>query len=285
MASAAAACKVVDRSGMSHDPRAVTMPDGNTLLEKDFWQGLAEPQRAAVVSHERAHVLIGLDCPCESCADKVGGYTMRMWGFSEPAIADAYQSLRVPRQRNLDGTYRDAAAGALEGAKTATRTAAARGLSGSASLSTILAVDKKAALSAKSSGKSTAPAAKLAAVARTLPAASIPTPSAPGSSQPVTATSLGGVAPVSAVLTPIAPAQSLSANLASATTLDPGGPGRAPVLQQQPSPIITQLPNVAGNTSTTTTANSIDTVELKTQIVAGIVVAVILAIVLGMKGG
>lgn len=134
--AAASACTIVDKHGaLTKNPRAVTIPEGNrTLIEQTFWESMGPVQRAAVVSHERAHVVIGLDVPCESCADKVGGYMMRMWGYSDAAIASGYDTLRVPHERQIDGTFRDAARGAVEGAKHAGRGIAARGLQGTHTL-------------------------------------------------------------------------------------------------------------------------------------------------------
>lgn len=93
-----------------------------TKIAPAFYRSLGNAERAAVIAHERAHALIGLDVDCESCADKVGGYVMRCWGYGAQAAAHAMQS--------AVGQWRDGYASALEGARAAESRVAARGLAG-----------------------------------------------------------------------------------------------------------------------------------------------------------
>jgi hypothetical protein len=250
--AAAAACTIVDsHDALTRQPRAVTIPDGQrTLISRAFWNACGPMQRAAVVSHERAHVVIGLDVPCESCADKVGGYLMSSWGFTPEAIEAGYSSLRVPRERNIDGSYRDAARGAVEGARMATRRTAARGLQGSdftdeqllaARASGALTTDALLAVRRQADTAIESPSERRARLASAaLPASSIPTP-------PPT----GAAADVTAVAATTAPQTAAPSGTAAAV-----------------------LPAVASK-------EPLFSKDVQTQVIAGVIVAVILAFVLG----
>lgn len=112
--------------------RALTepTPDGGdvTRIDAAFFRSLPDDGKAAIIAHERAHALMGLDVACESCADKVGGYLMHCWGWSAPSARESMQ--------RVAGEFRaDAGACAFEGARKAARHVAAhphgsRGLGG-----------------------------------------------------------------------------------------------------------------------------------------------------------
>lgn len=107
-----------------------------TRIDAAFFRSLSDAQKAALIAHERAHSVIGLDCPCEGCADKVGGFIMRCWGWTAPAVKDAMQSVA--------GQFRaDAGASAFEGARKA-ESVVARGARSSRGLGGILSVQDAA---------------------------------------------------------------------------------------------------------------------------------------------
>jgi hypothetical protein len=314
MSSAAAACTVVDKHDqLTKNPRAVTVPEGQrTLIEKSFWESMGPTQKAAVVSHERAHVVIGLDCPCESCADKVGGYLMSQWGFTDRAIAEAYQSLRVPRERNLDGTYRDAAAGALEGAKRGARALAARGLTGkvdpnqralavakaaAAKKQTSLADKRRAAADAAKAAKQASAAAAAAAKSATTAAKkeALRAEAERAHAAALIAAEEAGTAtraadePTTTSAQTTIPTPAAHDGSQDATTSPVGvgetfaTPDNAPPTSGPTTPVTTSVPTSAGPADVPKSPAQEDTFsrEVKVQIVAGIVVAVILAFVLG----
>lgn len=107
--------------------RGLTSKDGaTTKLHKPYWDTLNDAQKAAVLAHERAHPEIGMDVSCEGCADKVGGYLMRAWGYGPDVVQRSFHSLNVQREQD-HGTI---GANASEGAYAAERALAARGLLG-----------------------------------------------------------------------------------------------------------------------------------------------------------
>lgn len=269
------ACAIV-ANHPAHDvhPRAVTVPEGNqTLIDAEFWKTLGPATRAAVVAHERAHAVLGLQVSCEGCADKVGGYLMRSWGYSTDLIADAFAQLGCPR---------DASAGALEGAKAATQGLAARGLLGKTPL------DQRAALVKERMTTTTPTKSK-----------GIPSPSAADREQTRTAfptvdekgpSGVGGLAPT-AFVTDFKPGAPSSRVQDFVQTTAASGQGPAPA-QQGP---VTDAPTTPAPTSPETAPvenpvddllalNEEDRRSLKVQIIAGIVVALVLAVGITLLG-
>lgn len=113
--------------------RALTSADGQTTrIDTSYWGTLNGVQRAAVIAHERAHPFLGMDVSCEGCADKVGGFFMRAWGYCPTVVRSTYASLKVERKPE----HGKAPASAYEGARNAERGLAARGLLGTTSLAT-----------------------------------------------------------------------------------------------------------------------------------------------------
>ncbi len=120
-------CTIAEDDEKVKRQRALTSKDGgSTRLDSAYWSQLNDAQRAAVVAHERAHPAIGMNVDCEGCADKVGGYYMRAWGFAPSIVRESFAGLRVGRGQD-QGHIADNAA---EGAKAAERGLAARGLLG-----------------------------------------------------------------------------------------------------------------------------------------------------------
>jgi len=56
-----------------------------------WWGKLNRAQRLAALAHEHGHAALGLDC--EECCDRHGGMLMRSWGYTEPGIKAAYDSM------------------------------------------------------------------------------------------------------------------------------------------------------------------------------------------------
>lgn len=269
--AAAQACSLVgrDHPELGAHPKAVTLPEGKrTLIDRDWWSGLGPAQRAAVVSHERAHTIIGLDCPCESCADKVGGYMMRSWGFTDAAIGSAYGSLGVPRRRQSDGSTRDAARGALVGAQRAQQGLAAKGLLGTTARDVDRLRTQQAAVGVKTAASTLAPpASTLAPPASTLapsslPASSIPTPAPTGHAAAVTASLTPSETKAVASGVSLREVEHQREQTAPASTAASAAPELAAPAAAPPD----------------TTAQAV-----KVQVIAGVITAIVLAIVLGGK--
>lgn len=146
-------CKLVEDDPKVAEQRALTSKDGQTTrIDAPYWQKLSDAQRAAVIAHERAHPAIGMEIDCEGCADKVGGFYMRAWGYAPAVVTRAYSDLHVAR-RYEHGNIVD---NATEGANAAERGLAARGLLGKTSAQTALALRaaaKKATDTATSAGR------------------------------------------------------------------------------------------------------------------------------------
>lgn len=120
-------CKLVEDQPEVAMQRALTSVDGvTTRIDSPYWATLDDAQRAAVVAHERAHPEIGMKVNCEGCADKVGGYYMRAWGYAPAVVQHAFSSLRVQRRQD----HGEIGANAAAGAQAAERGLAARGLLG-----------------------------------------------------------------------------------------------------------------------------------------------------------
>jgi len=176
MQEAISRCSIVENDDSVAKQRALTSADGQTTrIDSTYWRGLSDPQKAAVVAHERAHPAIGMEVDCEGCADKVGGFFMRAWGYAPPVVRSSFSELRVKRDREHGHIADNAAAGA----KAAERAMAARGLLG---LGTSATKEKlageladKAARAAKEAGAgkpSVAP--RNTGVATKLPTAALP---------------------------------------------------------------------------------------------------------------
>ncbi len=130
-------CRLVEDDEKVAQQRALTSADGqSTRIDAPYWQKLSEAQRAAVVAHERAHPAIGMDVACEGCADKVGGFYMRAWGYAPQVVSQAFSELRVQRKRD-HGQIVD---NATEGARAAEKSLASRGLLGKSTLDTATAL-------------------------------------------------------------------------------------------------------------------------------------------------
>lgn len=120
-------CTFVDDVPEVAEQRALTSKDGETTrIDRAYWNGCSEAQRAAIVAHERAHPCIGMKVDCEGCADKVGGYYMRVWGYAPETVKISYAGLRVARRLGMG----NCADNALAGAAVAERALAGRGLLG-----------------------------------------------------------------------------------------------------------------------------------------------------------
>lgn len=107
--------------------RALTSEEG-TRVDAPYWQTLNDAQKCALMAHEMAHTSrgLGIEVSCEGCADKMGGYFMRAWGYAPHVVKGAYASLRVKRKPGMGHTPDNAAAGA----HAAEMAMAARGLLG-----------------------------------------------------------------------------------------------------------------------------------------------------------
>ncbi len=133
MQEALSHCSLVEDDQNVARQRALTSADGlTTRIDAGYWGKLDDGQRAAVVAHERAHPQIGMEIDCEGCADKVGGFYMRAWGYAPAIVRSSFSTLRVKRDRE----HGDIADNAAAGAKAAERGLAGRGLLGSSNLLT-----------------------------------------------------------------------------------------------------------------------------------------------------
>jgi hypothetical protein len=130
--------------------RALTNSQGQTRVDNTYWQGLSDAQRAALAGHEiGGHTSSGqgFSVSCEGCADKMGGYFMRAWGYAPSVVQQSYQSLKVKRKAG-QGTC---ASNAAEGAQAAEHAMMAKGLSGLSSTA-IAQLRAKQLTSASASG-------------------------------------------------------------------------------------------------------------------------------------
>lgn len=125
-------CSIVENDEHVAKSRALTSADGQTTrLDSAFWSGLTEAQKTAVVAHERAHPAIGMQIDCEGCADKVGGFYMRAWGYAPEIVKHSFSTLRAVRPSHQGNIAENAA----KGAQAAERGLASRGLLGKSSTS------------------------------------------------------------------------------------------------------------------------------------------------------
>jgi len=220
-------CSLVEGDENVAHQRALTAADGvTTRIDQPYWQKLDDAQKAAVVAHERAHPQIGMKVNCEGCADKVGGYYMRAWGYSPDVVQHAFSSLRAKRGQD-QGTIGD---NAVVGAQAAEKGLAARGLLGAPS-----AVVRNTLLAQRQKLTQAKPAASLPSLAQpTQPVKKTDTtkpvsdthPLTPSPTQPQTPAQTGTAAQGSAPSTDATTQAGVSLDgLTSAATLDPGGPG------------------------------------------------------------
>ncbi len=256
--SALACCTIVDsHADLARHPRAVTIPEGQrTMLERSFWEGCSDLQRACVIAHERAHVVIGLDCPCEGCADKVGGYLMRVWGYSVDSIQEGFRSLLH--------WVRDAPGGAKEGAHMAVRGLAARGLLGDvtptrATLLTRTRAGTAVAPTPTSTKSVLETGASILGSRVTAPSFISATKAAP------TQTRLPAPLPTDTRKIVITDPKVVSPATPGGGHDSPGTDGFAPGTNVPPSP-----------------ADAVAT-QIKVQVVAGVIVALIIALVIGAR--
>lgn len=153
-------CSLVEGDKAVADQHALTNGP-QTRIDAIFWRGLSDAQKTAVVAHERAHPAIDMANDCEGCADKVGGYYMRVWGYCVDDIGDSFGSFKVKRKPE----HGVITANALTGAKAAERALASRGLLGrsSAVVSKQLAAEKIAATVRRTTADTSNPADKTVA--------------------------------------------------------------------------------------------------------------------------
>jgi hypothetical protein len=130
MQEALSQCVIVEDVPEVAKQRALTSADGiTTRIDSSYWRTLNDAQKAAVIAHERAHPCIGMEVACEGCADKVGGYFMRAWGYCPAVVRQSYSTLRVRR----DLGHGDIADNAAVGARFAERGLAGKGMLGMSS--------------------------------------------------------------------------------------------------------------------------------------------------------
>ncbi len=212
-------CSIVEDDPKVAKQRALTSADGQTTrIDSAYWQTLTDAQRAAVMAHERGHNGIGMAVNCEGCADKMGGYYMRAWGFSPNVVRSAYVALKVGRKIG-EGNIAD---NAMTGARAAEQALAGRGLLGLSSIDL-------------ASARLTA--AQAAAAATTTKA---------GASSPLKPTAPSAVSP--ATIPARAPG--------SGSVIDPGGPPTA--AQVEPPSIDSVVPAETVKTPDTTSTDSLN---------------------------
>lgn len=201
-------CQIVADEPSVARQRALTSEDGETTrLDQGYWSGLNDAQKAAVIAHERAHPCIGMQVNCEGCADKVGGYFMRAWGYCPSVVRSSFASLRVQRKPE----HGNIADNAYHGARYAERGLAERGLYGASSLAVTDALAKERALLPSSAIKPTT----------TTSTAPPPTPATAPATGSTTASGTG-----STPLKPIAQAP-LTPTQTAAQGSSPGAPATA----------------------------------------------------------
>jgi hypothetical protein len=148
-------CRVnanVDGGGASTVPLDEDGTDTQTLIDAAYFRKLSDAGKTALVAHERAHAILGLRWDCECCADKVGGYLLRCWGYSPEGAAGA--------MHEACGAYRSGAGDAAhQGATAASSRVARRGLAGTLKTSTITTT-RAAAATKKAKPSATKTAAK-----------------------------------------------------------------------------------------------------------------------------
>ncbi len=196
-------CSLVEDDTKVAQQRALTSKDGQTTkIDAPYWQKLNDAQKAAVVAHERAHPAIGMDEDCEGCADKVGGFYMRAWGYAPQVVQHAFSSLRVQRKRE----HGEIGANAAAGAQAAERALAERGLLGKSS--TDIALNLRAS---KLAAQATADASKPATA----------TTQSKGSRSPLTTKAPPAASPAGTKAEPASPSVGVNrvADLATPSTL------------------------------------------------------------------
>lgn len=207
-------CKLVEDQPEVAMQRALTSVDGvTTRIDSPYWATLDDAQRAAVVAHERAHPEIGMKVNCEGCADKVGGYYMRAWGYAPAVVQHAFSSLRVQRRQD----HGEIGANAAAGAQAAERGLAARGLLGKSPTAISAALlAQRAKVEAPVSSKPT----------QTTSAVPSTTPTTPQVRVPIVDAETGPQAQGTA---PSSDADTHAWVPAASAQLDPGGPGKSTV--------------------------------------------------------
>jgi hypothetical protein len=236
-------CSLVDGDESVAKQRALTAADGlTTRIDNSYWTGLDDAQRAAVVAHERAHPTIGMEVDCEGCADKVGGYFMRAWGYAPYVVHRSFDTLRVVRDRQ----HGHIADNARCGAKAAEQALAGRGLLGAPSAKLALS-RAQTALTAKdvatTAGKVTSPGASRIAT---------PAPVA----QPAARVSTAAAIPLSAASSAKAPAPAQPVKAPSPAATRIATPAQAPSRNASPgqTAIATPAPTPSRNASPGQTA-------------------------------